>query len=55
MYIRDQLIELENDEDEPEENLQVGYDVHENIYLDEGEFLMIQWSLHLDIQKEEPW
>ena len=54
MYIGDQLIELENDEDEPKDNHLGGDDVDENIYLDEGEFLVIQRSLHSDIQKEEP-
>ena len=53
MYIGDQLIELENDEDEPEDNQQEGGDVDDNIYLDEGELLVIQRSLHSGIQKEE--
>ena len=55
MYIGDQLIELENDEDEPKDNQQEGGGVDENIYPDGGELLVIKRSLHSDIQKEKPW
>ena len=55
MYISEQLIELENDENEAEDNKQGGDDVDENLYLDDGELLVIQRSLHTNLHKEETW
>ena len=54
MYIGDQFIELENDDDEPDDNQQEREDIDENIYLDDDKLLMIQRSLHTNCKKEEP-
>ena len=55
MYIGDQLIELENNNEEPEDNYQGEDDVDEGVEPGEGELLVIQRSLHADLKKEEPW
>ena len=55
MYISDQLIELENDNEEPKDNYQGEDDVEEGVEPDQGKLLVIQQSLHADLEKEEPW
>ena len=55
MYIGDQMIKLENDDDdEPKDNQQWADDVEENLYPDDGEMLVIQRILHTGLKKEEP-
>ena len=51
MYIDDQLIELSTVEDEPEDNNQEEDIFDEYIEPDEGELLVIQRSLHVDLKK----
>ena len=36
-------------------NQQEDDDVDENLYPDDGELLVIQRSLHVDLKKKEPW
>ena len=54
MYIGDQLIEIDSVKEEHEDKLEDDDDVEE-ILPDEGELLVIQRSLHVDLKKEEPW
>ena len=52
MYTGDQLIELNNDDKEPEDNHQEEDDGDGDIEPDEGELLVIQRSLHADLKKK---
>ena len=51
MYIGDQLIELNNDDEEPIDDHQGEDDGNGDIEPDEGELLVIQRILHTDLKK----
>ena len=55
MYIGDQLIQIDFVKEEPDDNKPEEDNVAEYIELDEGDFLVIQRSLHVDLKNEEPW
>ena len=55
MYIGGQLIELDLVEEESEDNKPEKDDVAKYVEPDEGELLVIQRSLHVDLKQEELW
>ena len=56
IYIGDQLIEIDPVKEDLEKSKpEKEDDIAEYIKLDEGELLVIQRSLHVDLKQKEPW